>query len=168
VLHPAYKAQYFRDHRWLKEWITVAIDITKEEWNNHYKPKKAAPANSAAMFASINRKDTTTDALDKYLEAAPDSTVDDPLKYWNTRLESTRDKSSPEAALARMALDFLSAPATSTDAERSFSCGHLTVSRLRHSLADESVRTSTILGSWALLPDVLAEDELVEVIKAHS
>ncbi|EIW62759.1 uncharacterized protein TRAVEDRAFT_97139, partial [Trametes versicolor FP-101664 SS1] len=55
--------------------------------------------------------------------------------------------------------------ATSTDTERAFSRGRLTVSRLRHSLADESVRANTVLGSWARIADLLPEADLVEVIR---
>lgn len=58
--------------------------------------------------------------------------------------------------------------ATSTDAERAFSRGHLTVSRLRHSLNEESVRTSTVLGSWANIPGLVPEEEIVEFIKTSS
>ncbi len=85
-----------------------------------------------------------------------------------------------------MALDFLSVPgkqrsfvyifvtsidahiATSTDAERAFSRGHLTVSRLRHSLNEESVRTSTVLGSWANIPDLIPEEDIIDFIKSSS
>ncbi len=56
--------------------------------------------------------------------------------------------------------------ATSTDAERAFSRGHLTVSRLRHSLGEDSVCAGTVVGSWAGIPAILCEDDLVNVIKA--
>lgn len=38
VLHPAYKTQYFRLHKWTEEWINKAKDIIKEEWETYYKP----------------------------------------------------------------------------------------------------------------------------------
>lgn len=38
VLHPAYKTQYFRLHKWTEEWIDEAKDIIKEEWETYYKP----------------------------------------------------------------------------------------------------------------------------------
>ncbi|KAI0718452.1 hypothetical protein C8T65DRAFT_570740, partial [Cerioporus squamosus] len=56
--------------------------------------------------------------------------------------------------------------ATSTDAERAFSRGRLNVSRLRHSLADASVRATTVLGSWARLPGLISEADLANHIKA--
>ncbi|TDL13263.1 hypothetical protein BD410DRAFT_728563, partial [Rickenella mellea] len=48
--------------------------------------------------------------------------------------------------------------ASSTDVERAFSRGGLTVSKRRHALSDESMRAATVLSSWldveGLVPDV--------------
>lgn len=58
--------------------------------------------------------------------------------------------------------------ATSTDSERSFSRGRLTVSRLRHSLSDESVRTGTVLGSWADYHELVPEADVVQLLAEKS
>lgn len=55
--------------------------------------------------------------------------------------------------------------ATSTDAERAFSRGGLTVSRLRHSLGDASIRASALLGSWARVDGIVDEADAVEILK---
>ncbi|OJT08548.1 hypothetical protein TRAPUB_554 [Trametes pubescens] len=197
MLHPRYKTQYFKDQSWPEDWITEARAIIEKEWTSNYKPKDApAPADipavpapsasrpgpgrrsAAASAASVSTrkrfaaiggaaKAGCVDALKKYLEEPPAETVTDPLKYWDLVLKSSSE-SSGEHALARMAIDFLSAPAILTDAERAFSRSRLTVSRLRHSLADESVRANTVLGSWARIADLLPEADLVEVIRQHS
>ena len=52
--------------------------------------------------------------------------------------------------------------ATSTESERAFSRGRITVSRLRHSLSDESVRASTVLGSWARIPGLVPEKAILK------
>lgn len=57
------------------------------------------------------------------------------------------------------------ASATSTDAERAFSRGGLTVSKLRHSLYDESTRAATVFGSWAESPELIPEREIIEMFK---
>jgi len=50
--------------------------------------------------------------------------------------------------------------ATSTDVECAFSCGGLTVSKMHHSLSDESVHAATVLGSWCQFPDAIPWDEI--------
>jgi hypothetical protein len=55
--------------------------------------------------------------------------------------------------------------AASTDVERGFSRGRLNVSRLRHSLSDESTRAATVLGSWANIPGLVVEEELISNIR---
>ena len=66
------------------------------------------PRETRDLFASISARSAHTDrdALEAYLEAAPLTTVRDPLAYWNAALKS----GSEDPALARMALDFLSIP----------------------------------------------------------
>ncbi|OJT02035.1 hypothetical protein TRAPUB_7505, partial [Trametes pubescens] len=198
ILHPQHKVQYFRDEGWPEEWVQTAIDLVREEWNTFYKPKNApalivppaaaaaadkgkgkgkasssggrrsaqgaAQLPTAAMFKSISRhgKPSQLDALEVYLQAPPQPDIEDPLAYWNVVLKTGNTH------LAQMALDFLSIPSTSTDAERAFSRGHLTVSRLRHSLSEESVRASTVLGSWANIPGLVPEAEIVELLKQNT
>jgi hypothetical protein len=55
--------------------------------------------------------------------------------------------------------------ATSTDVERAFSGGRLTVSRMRHSLSSESTRASTVLGSWVKVDGLLPEQELLKAFR---
>lgn len=55
--------------------------------------------------------------------------------------------------------------ATSTDVERAFSRGGLTVSKMRHSLSDESTRAATVLSSWHDIPDLIPYNEIVNVFK---
>ncbi|KAJ7938740.1 hypothetical protein B0H13DRAFT_2301380 [Mycena leptocephala] len=56
-------------------------------------------------------------------------------------------------------------PVTSTDVERSFSGGGLTVSKMGHSLSDESTRAATVLGSWVDVADAIPRLEIIENIK---
>ncbi|KAI0061452.1 hypothetical protein BV25DRAFT_1771677, partial [Artomyces pyxidatus] len=55
--------------------------------------------------------------------------------------------------------------ASSTDVERAFSRGSLNVSRLRHSLSDESTRAATVLQSWMSIPGLVHEKELTEKMR---
>jgi len=87
----------------------------------------------------------------------------DPLQYWQGVLVSR-----PESQLAHMAIDYLSAPAASVDAERAFSRGALTVTQRRHSLSDASTRNSIVLGSWLRETNLVPEPELVEFFRHKS
>ncbi|PBK83817.1 hypothetical protein ARMGADRAFT_944537, partial [Armillaria gallica] len=80
----------------------------------------------------------------------------DPISHWTAKLDQCSPKSktkkvTPEGALARMALDFLSAPAASMDMECVFSHGGLVVSKHCHNLSAESMHANVILNSWSKL-----------------
>ena len=81
----------------------------------------------------------------------------DPIQYWSSLVGVH--------PLAQMALDFLSAPAASTDVERAFSRGGLTVSKHRHNLSEKSVRAATVLGSWAQAGGIIPEEIILEHFK---
>ena len=80
----------------------------------------------------------------------------DPLQHWQGVLVGR-----PESRLARMAIDYLSAPALSVDAERAFSRGALTVTHRRHALSDTSTRNSIVLGAWLGATNIIPTDELI-------
>ena len=55
--------------------------------------------------------------------------------------------------------------ATSTDIERLFSGGRLTVSRMRHSLSSDSKRASIVLGTWMKADGLLSNQDLSKKLK---
>lgn len=75
------------------------------------------------------------------------------LKYWENRHTVT-------PRLARMALDFLSVPACSVDAERAFSGGRLQVCHLQHRISFQSFKAQVAVGSWYGSP-VLPETKYI-------
>jgi hypothetical protein len=58
--------------------------------------------------------------------------------------------------------------ATSTDVERAFSWDGLTVSKMRHSLSDESTWAAAVLGSWCTFPGAVPHEEIMRVFKEKS
>jgi hypothetical protein len=58
--------------------------------------------------------------------------------------------------------------ATSTDVEHAFSKGGLTVSKMCHSLSEESTRAASVLGSWCTFPDLIPRNKIVSVFKDKS
>ncbi|KAA1109566.1 hypothetical protein PGTUg99_021926 [Puccinia graminis f. sp. tritici] len=51
VLHPSFKDEYFKLAQWEPEWIEESIRLTREMWENHYKPP---PAPQATMSQQSN------------------------------------------------------------------------------------------------------------------
>ncbi|KIM62895.1 hypothetical protein SCLCIDRAFT_118619, partial [Scleroderma citrinum Foug A] len=60
--------------------------------------------------------------------------------------------------LSRMALDYLTIPATSIDVERLFSKGRVLLPHLRNRLSSQSICALLCLGSWSHLGLVKDED----------
>jgi hypothetical protein len=58
--------------------------------------------------------------------------------------------------------------ATSTDVERAFSRGGLTVSKMRHSLSDESTRAATVLSSWCDFPSAIPREDIITTFREKS
>jgi hypothetical protein len=190
VLHPQYKTLYFNKAKWPKEWITMAEELLHEQWTQCYRPEAALTPSLTAKTGNVQKADyfveidnfgkspmTLDDPITEWLTSPPLVHITDPIAYW----------SAMDAAghpLARMSLDFLSVPrmlsvlcrlrhlqsqlAASTDVERAFSCGGLTVSKMCHSLKDESVRAATLVGSWVSFPGVILHDELVKTLDEKS
>ncbi|KAG9076095.1 hypothetical protein FRC06_009705, partial [Ceratobasidium sp. 370] len=105
---------------------------------------------------------TAMSAIDAYL-ASPLVTKDNKatdgglMAYW------TREQSQG-SPIVDMALDILTAPASSVDAERAFSSGRMAVNYKQHRMGLETFRAKMALGSWygtPLLPNI---QEVVEVL----
>jgi hypothetical protein len=58
--------------------------------------------------------------------------------------------------------------ATSTDVEWAFSRGGLTVSKMRHSLSDESTQAASVVGSWCDFPGAVPHKDIMRVFKDKS
>ncbi|EKM48606.1 uncharacterized protein PHACADRAFT_108614 [Phanerochaete carnosa HHB-10118-sp] len=95
--------------------------------------------------------DLNVDALDEWLQSPPLLTVNDLLAFWDVQVNG------PNCLLASIALDSLSVPAASTDIERAFSQGGLTVLKHCHSLNNESTRAATVISSWAAVMWLIPE-----------
>ncbi|TFK81776.1 hATC-domain-containing protein [Polyporus arcularius HHB13444] len=94
--------------------------------------------------------DELRDELERYLSADPEH-APDPIQWWI-------DRAAIYPNLSRMALDYLSIPATSVDVERVFSRGRLLLSHIRNRLSAQSTRALLCLGAWSDLGLIKAED----------
>ncbi|CAE6404230.1 unnamed protein product [Rhizoctonia solani] len=68
--------------------------------------------------------------------------------------------------LARMALDYLTAPVTSVDVERAFSAGRLTINRLQRNMSPSTFEAKMAVGSWYGTPPLPDISEVASVIEA--
>ncbi|KAH7101073.1 hypothetical protein BKA62DRAFT_608870, partial [Auriculariales sp. MPI-PUGE-AT-0066] len=173
-----------RKLRWLREqwgWSPEDIDKAREivitHWEHNYRGNNppsitplVAPAVATSNFDfddwdSFTGSDTSFDTIQTYLDEPP---IDKQLvagargviPYWTSQLLI-------RPRVARFALDYLSAPAATTDVERAFSGGQLQVSHLQHNKSDETFRAQILLGSWEsapFFPDIV---ELTKTMEAY-
>jgi hypothetical protein len=86
--------------------------------------------------------------------------TEDVISYWTERLEKT-------PYLARFALSFCSAPATSSDSERSFSEGRHQINWNQMSMSFQAFRAQMSVGSWSKAP-FFSIDDVIEAIESES
>ncbi|TFY79033.1 hypothetical protein EWM64_g4980 [Hericium alpestre] len=154
VLHPGLKLQYFRNHHWEDEWIETAENLVREEYAHHYEHENdaveseindAVPQTADNTFdfgdISVGNEAERISELEEYLRS-PVEKVKDPVQWWFS-------KRHVYPKLSRMALDYLSIPATSTAVERVFSQGRQLLHFTRNRLSPYSIRAYLCLGSWS-------------------
>jgi len=165
VLHPSCKLDYFHEAEWPQEWIDTARNIIREEYNRAYrclapvsKPAPLPPSSKKAVkpFANlfkVGMAKPLRNELDSYL-AAPCEELDDQtstVQWWarNTRIYPT---------LSRMAMDYLSIPATSVDVECMFSKGRRLLSYERNRMSGRTIHMQMCVGEWVRLGFVRDND----------
>ncbi|QRV80545.1 hAT family dimerization protein [Ceratobasidium sp. AG-Ba] len=117
-------------------------DVSNDEWPPENSPAEPNKGNSA---------------IETYLRGEPIhrevvKKVRGPLGYWELQLAV-----NPCPELAQFAIDYLSAPASSVDVERAFSCSRLMTKHIQHQMSTDTFGAKMALKSWyktPLLPDV--------------
>ncbi|KAG9092375.1 hypothetical protein FRC06_000123 [Ceratobasidium sp. 370] len=105
---------------------------------------------------------TGLSAIDTYL-AAPVTCKDNKaadggvFAYWNRQ-------QTEGSLIASMALDILTAPASSVDAEQAFSGGRMAVNYRQHRMSISTFRAKMALGSWYGTPLMPNIDQAVEIL----
>lgn len=145
ALDPRFKLQYFIDQEWPKDWIKIVKAIAHRIYKEDYANVVASDAPVSprrhpapiGAWPSLLRKSKAPahqdhDELTTFWASPPECETD-PLQFWSGCLVAR-----PESCLAWMAIDYLSAPASSVEVEHAFSRGALTVTHRRHLLSHES------------------------------
>jgi hypothetical protein len=152
VLNPRWKFDYFTD-TWAHEWITDAKRKLRMFWESCYKAKDASSqfVGVASPFkprnvyeAWIESKLAPMNHIDEYSRY----TADPVLPYITDALQWWVQQRSRYPSLAIMAIDILSIPAMSDEAERVFSGARRTVTDFRGSLNVTSIEMLECVKSW--------------------
>ncbi len=166
VLHPGMMLEYFRKQKWEEDWIEQAEILVREVYTAKYE-KATDVSNTTSLdlttnndgFASFGNLSVTScpraSEIQEYLKHAVEN-VKDPLKWWV-------DNKYVYPNLHRMALDYLSIPATSTSVERVFSQGRHLLPFARNGLSPSSIRAFLCFGSWARCGLVVFDDVVTAV-----
>ncbi|EUC58465.1 hAT family dimerization protein [Rhizoctonia solani AG-3 Rhs1AP] len=109
----------------------------------------------APPFTSFN-----SESIEAYLSSEVESIAmhGGPVEYWSAKLDTA-------PRLARMGLDYLTAPATSVDAERAFSAGRLTINHLQHNMSSETFEAKMAVGSWYGTPFLPEISDVAAIIR---
>ncbi|GLB45613.1 putative hAT family C-terminal dimerisation region [Lyophyllum shimeji] len=180
VLHPRYKLQYFKNLKWKPRWIETAMTLVRDEYERRKgefdddAPVEKPPTSEPTQQSSSKRPNVF-DNLPTLSAPAPSELRDELDRYLSTDVENVknvllwwREHKAMYPVLSRMALDYLTIPATSVDVERVFSRGRLLLSHVRSRLSAQTTRALLCLGSWSLLglvkdTDVLAVSSMNDV-----
>jgi len=166
ILHPRHKLQYFHNANWDDVWITTATAIVCDEFLRAYAdlpiadvvfypadmPTKAKCRNIFDDLPSLSAPvaSTLNDELQQYLECPVEDVKNASVWWVKNRAVYPR--------LSRMALNYLSIPATSVDVERVFSKGRLILSHVRNGLSVQSTRALVCLGAWSRMGFIKDKD----------
>ncbi|KZS99466.1 uncharacterized protein LAESUDRAFT_628661, partial [Laetiporus sulphureus 93-53] len=159
---PDKKLEWFKKNPdWWLEDHAEAERVLRNHWKELCQGQSSpcAPATKSKWARTFHDDDALTsshpfDSIDAYLEAPIVSSQD--IKQADSILAYWSQASQLRSWLAHMALDYLSAPASSVDAER---VGHLAVSHLQHQVSSQTFKAQMAVGSWVgtpLLPDMKA------------
>ncbi|OJA12661.1 hypothetical protein AZE42_13159 [Rhizopogon vesiculosus] len=174
VLHPHHKLFYFKSAGWEDDWINTAEALVRDEFERSYldmeiedddvgmavdlPAKPAVGASCSNIFDSMpalapSKSTDLGNELDRYLSADVENITANAIAWWHER-----HASYPH--LSRMAMDYLTIPATSVDVEHLFSHGRLLLTHVHSCLSAESTHALLCLSAWSHLNLVKTEDVL--------
>jgi hypothetical protein len=157
VLHPGMKLDYFRQ----------AEGLVRDEYMSSYHNKvvpvqepSAITTNHGNDFTDFGNLSVTTaprqNELDDYLCLVVKN-VNNPLVWWH-------NNQFVYLNLHHMALDYLSAPATSTAVEWVFSQGRILLHHTRNRLLASTIRAHLCVGSWCQ-NDLISMHDITLILK---
>ncbi|KAG8770443.1 hypothetical protein FRC12_004249 [Ceratobasidium sp. 428] len=173
VMCPDRKLQWLNDNGYEQSDVNTVRNLVVHRFNTMY-PALHTPSSELADGDSDDewslkpRRATVSsselDSIEKYLATEPLSPEvyeeSGPLTYWQSQMAS-----GCRPRLAEFAISYLTAPASSVDAERAFSCGRLTIGHLQHNMSPESFCAKMALRSWYGAPLMHDIDDVAAVLE---
>ncbi|KEP46987.1 hAT family dimerization protein [Rhizoctonia solani 123E] len=166
VMCPNYKLQWLRDNGFTESDIGAVRDLIIRRFNVLYPVDPNASVLRVELAKELDESDDEwdlgvgskmeinygLDSIEDYLQTEPVSAMivgasGGPLKYWESQRGPT-----DRPRLARFAINYLTAPASSVEAERAFSCGRLTINHLQHQMSSDTFCAKMALRSWYQTP----------------
>ena len=184
ALHPEMKFEYFEEE-WgdRPDWIRTAKEATIALWESEYKCQTPPNGDGSTWKDSEEEPEwkrkkrarlakDTQDSLQRYLEKEEGDQIDNPLRYWTTKLQ---DSSSRHKLVASMGAAVHSIPGMSTEVERVFSSTKILISERRNRLGDDIIEASECLKAWQkeqLTPthhqDIRKMDEMLDDLEERA
>ncbi|QRV99250.1 hAT family dimerization protein [Ceratobasidium sp. AG-Ba] len=167
---PTLKLKWFFDNGYSYNEIQNIRDIVSRRFYESY---AAAPGQNTGArvnkylhrhsLVSPQPQSTAYDSIEQYL--VDDVVSEDVVAQHGglIRYCTTQLKERPQ--VYSMAIDYLTAPASSVDAKRAFSNGRLMVNHLQHQMSSRTFQAKMAVGSWVgtpLLPDLTAAATAVQ------
>ncbi|TFY73210.1 hypothetical protein EWM64_g10802 [Hericium alpestre] len=164
VLHPCHKLEYFKNANWETDWINTACDLVQDEYKRSYASLEVPADDKELAIQEVEVVSSSTqvpnifDVLPALSAPQPNPERNELDRYLSTDTEHVEnvftwwlDWRDQFPRLSRMAIDYLTIPATSVAVERVFSRGHLLLSHIRNRLSAQTTRALLCLGDWSLL-----------------
>lgn len=161
LFHPSKRAKYINT-KWPEEWRSDAILSARTIWQEEYEGGEGLETRSLTrdvpsasvrvrnefdcLAADMDVTDDTPvsiDDFDVFVNAPPCKISGSPLQWW---CHDNQIKAYPR--LSRMAIDILSIPPESADAESAFSGGRRTLTWDRESMTCINLEKVECIGNW--------------------
>lgn len=163
LLHPGHRKAYI-DAVWKPQWIRNGLGRAKELWIQYNVDGSGAAEDQIVEEAPSayerwlvemkqKQKNKLQDEYTRFINASQEDVGMPPLQWWQ---EPAQQSAYPR--LAKMAVDLLSVPAMSAEAERVFSHGRRLIPYTRNALAAVTVNQVLCLKHW--LSTGIISDEL--------